>query len=234
MISADRRIDRRRRQLPRQYRSRMDFELSEEQRAIQDTARAFARDEMMPFARAMGRGRDSSRSTRCARPRRSASAASTSGADVGGSALTRLDAAHHLRGAGAGLHLDRRLHLDPQHGGVDDRRLRLDASCGGAFCPISAAWQQFASYCLTEPDSGSDAASLKTRAVRDARSLRARRHQGVHLGRRRLRRLPGDGAHRARAGRAASPASWSRRARRGSPSARRKRSSAGTRSRPPW
>src|SRR6516225_8219918 len=29
----------------------MDFELSEEQRAIADTARAFARDEMMPFAR---------------------------------------------------------------------------------------------------------------------------------------------------------------------------------------
>ena len=29
----------------------MDFDLTEEQRAIQDTARAFARDEMMPFAR---------------------------------------------------------------------------------------------------------------------------------------------------------------------------------------
>ena len=28
------------------------------------------------------------------------------------------------------------------------------------------AWRRFASYCLTEPDSGSDAASLKTRAVR--------------------------------------------------------------------
>ena len=44
--------------------------------------------------------------------------------DVGGSALSRLDATHHLRGAGAGLHLDRGLYLDPQHGGVDDRRLR--------------------------------------------------------------------------------------------------------------
>ena len=29
----------------------MDFDLSEEQRAIQDTAREFARGEMMPFAR---------------------------------------------------------------------------------------------------------------------------------------------------------------------------------------
>ena len=44
--------------------------------------------------------------------------------DVGGAALSRLDAAHHLRGAGAGLHLDRGLYLDPQHGGLDDRCLR--------------------------------------------------------------------------------------------------------------
>ena len=29
----------------------MDFELTEEQRAMEDTARAFAREEMMPFAR---------------------------------------------------------------------------------------------------------------------------------------------------------------------------------------
>ncbi len=30
---------------------------------------------------------------------------------------------HHLRGTGAGLSLDRRLHLHPQHGGMDDRQL---------------------------------------------------------------------------------------------------------------
>jgi len=30
---------------------RVDFELTEEQRAIKDTARAFAREEMLPFAR---------------------------------------------------------------------------------------------------------------------------------------------------------------------------------------
>ena len=29
----------------------MDFELTEEQRAMKETARAFAREEMMPFAR---------------------------------------------------------------------------------------------------------------------------------------------------------------------------------------
>ena len=35
------------------------------------------------------------------------------------------------------------------------------------FCPSSAPCEHFASYCLTEPDSGSDAASLSTRGRRD-------------------------------------------------------------------
>src|SRR5262249_28562297 len=35
------------------------------------------------------------------------------------------------------------------------------------FLPKLCSMQHFASYCLTEPDSGSDAASLKTRAVRN-------------------------------------------------------------------
>jgi hypothetical protein len=35
------------------------------------------------------------------------------------------------------------------------------------FLPELCTMEHFASYCLTEPDSGSDAASLKTRAVRD-------------------------------------------------------------------
>jgi len=43
--------------------------------------------------------------------------------------------------------------------GSDDQRRR--------FLPKLCAMAHFASYCLTEPDSGSDAASLTTRAVRD-------------------------------------------------------------------
>jgi alkylation response protein AidB-like acyl-CoA dehydrogenase len=35
------------------------------------------------------------------------------------------------------------------------------------FLPKLCSMEHFASYCLTEPDSGSDAASLKTKAVRD-------------------------------------------------------------------
>lgn len=42
--------------------------------------------------------------------------------------------------------------------------------CGVLTVPLCVAWlrvQKFASYCLTEPNAGSDASSLATRAVRD-------------------------------------------------------------------
>ena len=211
----------------------MDFDLTEEQRAIQDTARAFARDEMMPFARQWDEDEffpvETLRQGGGARLRRHLCARRCRRL---GAVAARRHA--HLRGAGAGLPLDRRLHLDPQHGGVDDRRLRREPSSAGSSCPRSAPWTQFASYCLTEPDAGSDAASLKTRAVRHARSLRARRHQGVHLRRRRLRHLSRDGAHRG--GRPARHLLLRGREghARAQSSARRRRSSAGSRSRPPW
>lgn len=71
---------------------RMDFELSEEQRAIQDTARAFARDEMMPFARQWDEDEVFPADTL-----RQAAGLGFGGiyvsADLGGSALSRLDAA---------------------------------------------------------------------------------------------------------------------------------------------
>ena len=44
--------------------------------------------------------------------------------DVGGSALGKARRRSGLRGAGARLPGLRRLHLDPQHGVVDDRPLR--------------------------------------------------------------------------------------------------------------
>src|SRR3979411_1955115 len=69
----------------------MDFELSEEQRAIQDMARDFARDEMMPHAKEWDEN-----STLPVATLRKAAALGFGGIyvkdDVGGSALTRLDA----------------------------------------------------------------------------------------------------------------------------------------------
>ena len=143
----------------------MDFSLTEEQRAFQATARQFARDDMMPQARdwdeneifpgrgvAQGGGARLRRHLRQGRRRRL-------GADT---ARRRA----HFRGAGARLHLDRRLYLDPQHGGLDDRRLRREAA-REKFLPKLCTMEHFASYCLTEPGAGSDAASLTTRARRD-------------------------------------------------------------------
>ena len=177
----------------------MDFDLTEEQRAIQDTARAFARDEMMPFARQWDEDEFFPVDTL-----RQAAALGFGGiyvgADVGGSALSRLDATLIFEELAQGcpstaayisIHNMVAWMIDA-YGSTELRR---------RFLPDLCSMAQFGSYCLTEPDAGSDAASLKTRAVRGARPLRARRHQGLHLRRRPVRRLPGDGAHRARAGR---------------------------------
>src|SRR6516162_3144298 len=69
----------------------MDFDLTEEQRAIKETARAFARAAMMPFARTWDEDEVFPVDTR-----REAAALWPFGihvaADVGGSALSRLDA----------------------------------------------------------------------------------------------------------------------------------------------
>src|SRR5262249_44521764 len=69
----------------------MDFELTEEQRAIKGTARAFAREGMMPFARQWDEDEIFP-----VDPLREAAALGFGGiyvdADVGGSGLSRLDA----------------------------------------------------------------------------------------------------------------------------------------------
>jgi alkylation response protein AidB-like acyl-CoA dehydrogenase len=142
----------------------MDFDLTEEQRAIQDTARAFARDEMLPFARQWDEDEFFPADTL-----REAAALGFGGiyvgADVGGSALSRLDAALIFEELAQGcastaayisIHNMVAWMIDAY--GSSELRLR--------FLPGLCSMARFASYCLTEPDSGSDAASLQTRAVR--------------------------------------------------------------------
>jgi alkylation response protein AidB-like acyl-CoA dehydrogenase len=142
----------------------MDFDLSEEQRAIQDTARAFARDEMMPYARQW----DEEEFFPIDTLRRAAAlgfAGIYVGADMGGSALSRLDAALIFEELAKGctstaayisIHNMVAWMID-LYGSIE---LRL------RFLPDLCSMAQFGSYCLTEPDSGSDAASLRTRAMR--------------------------------------------------------------------
>jgi len=143
----------------------MDFELSEQQRAIKDTARAFAHGEMMPLARQWDEEEVFPADTL-----RQAAALGFGGiyvsADLGGSALSRLDAALIFEELAQGcpstaayisIHNMVAWMIDAYGAGELRERLLPDLCSMG----------KFASYCLTEPDSGSDAASLKTRAVRE-------------------------------------------------------------------
>jgi alkylation response protein AidB-like acyl-CoA dehydrogenase len=143
----------------------MDFDLTEEQRAIQDTARDFARAEMMPRAREWDEGEIFPVETL-----RKAAGLGFGGIyvedDVGGSALSRLDATIIFEELAQGctstaayisIHNMAAWMIDA-FGEEAQRRLLLPKLC---------TMEHFASYCLTEPDAGSDAASLKSRAVRD-------------------------------------------------------------------
>lgn len=143
----------------------MDFELSEEQQAFRDAARAFARDEMMPHAREWDE-----QSIFPVEQLRAAAALGFGGIyvkeDVGGSALTRLDAAIIFEELAQGctstaayisIHNMAAWMIDTF--GSEEARQR--------FLPKLCSMEHFASYCLTEPGAGSDAASLRTSARRD-------------------------------------------------------------------
>ncbi len=143
----------------------MDFSLTEEQQAFQATARQFARDAMMPHARDWDAG-----SIFPVETLREAAALGFGGIyvrdDVGGSGLTRLDAALIFEELAQGctstaayisIHNMVAWMIDTY--GSEEARQR--------FLPKLCSMEHFASYCLTEPDSGSDAASLTTKARRD-------------------------------------------------------------------
>ncbi len=143
----------------------MDFDLTEEQRAFQATARQFARDEMMPHARDWDE--DEIFPVECMRK---AAALGFGGIyvkeDVGGSALSRLDAvlifeelAQGCTSTAAYISIHNMAAWMIDAFGTADARKR--------FLPKLCTMQHFASYCLTEPGAGSDAASLATRARRD-------------------------------------------------------------------
>jgi alkylation response protein AidB-like acyl-CoA dehydrogenase len=143
----------------------MDFTLTEEQQAFQGTARDFARREMMPSAREWDENETFPVATL-----RKAAALGFGGVyvreDVGGSSLTNLDAVLIYEELAQGctsttayisIHNMAAWMID-RFGGDAQRR---------KFLPRLCTMEHFASYCLTEPGAGSDAASLVTRAARD-------------------------------------------------------------------
>src|SRR5262245_20574200 len=142
----------------------MDFELSEDQRAFQATARQFAREDMAPNARAWDEGEIFP-----VAELRKAAALGFAGIylkdDVGGSALSRLDATLIFEELAQGC-TSTAAYISIHNMAA----WMIDAFSGEAqrkkFLPKLCTMEHFASYCLTEPESGSDAASLKTRAER--------------------------------------------------------------------
>ena len=143
----------------------MDFDLTEDQRAFQATARQFAHEAMAPNARAWDENE-----TFPVPELRKAAALGFGGIyvkdDAGGSALSRLDATIIFEELAQGctstaayisIHNMAAWMIDA-FGGAAQRQKFLSKLC---------SMEHFASYCLTEPDAGSDAASLKTKATRD-------------------------------------------------------------------
>ncbi|MEI9886748.1 MAG: isobutyryl-CoA dehydrogenase [Rhizomicrobium sp.] len=143
----------------------MDFALTEDQRAIEDAARRFAKERLAPFAAQWDETEHFPVDAL-----REAAALGFAGiyvkSDVGGSEMTRLDAAIVMEELSAGctstaafisIHNMASWMID--RFGSDEQRRR--------FLPRMTTMEKIASYCLTEPGAGSDAASLKTRAVRD-------------------------------------------------------------------
>jgi len=143
----------------------MNFEPTEEQRAIEDTARRFACDKLAPFAADW----DAEEHFPLETLRQAAAlgfAAVCVRADVGGSELSRLDASIVFEELAAGctstaayLSIHNMAAWMIDRFGSEAQRHR--------FLPPLAGMEKLASYCLTEPGSGSDAASLKSRAVRE-------------------------------------------------------------------
>lgn len=143
----------------------IDFEPSEEQRAIAELARDFAKTELAPFADAWDRDHVFPVETL-----RKAAALGLAGIyvaeEVGGAGLGRLEAALVFEELARGctstaaylsIHNMVAWMIDA-HGDPDQRR---------RFLPDLCTMARFGSYCLTEPGSGSDAAALRTTARRD-------------------------------------------------------------------
>jgi len=143
----------------------MSFDLTEDQRAFQATARDFAAAEMAPFAADWDE-----RGIFPVETLRKAAALGFAGIYVGeqhgGSDLTRMDAAvifEELAAACPSTAAFLSIH-NMASWMIDSFG---DAAQRARFLPKMMTMQHLASYCLTEPGAGSDAAALATRAVRD-------------------------------------------------------------------
>ncbi|WP_334164155.1 isobutyryl-CoA dehydrogenase [Phenylobacterium sp.] len=146
----------------------MDFSLTDDQRAIEDAARAFAADELAPHSARWDEEKHFPVETL-----RKAAELGFAGLyvaeDVGGSGLSRLDASIVFEQLSYGdvataafISIHNMAAWMVDRFGSDELRKR--------YLPRLCAMELIASYCLTEPGSGSDAAALQTTARKDGDS----------------------------------------------------------------
>ena len=143
----------------------MDFKLSEEHQAFREMAAEFARNKLTPNAEKWDEQAYFPIDTL-----REAAALGMGGIvaaeDIGGSNLTRLDAAIIFEQLAAGC-VTTSAYLSIHNMVTALIDLYADEKLRKTWGPRLTSMEALASYCLTEPDSGSDAASLKTRAVKE-------------------------------------------------------------------
>ncbi|HPE32802.1 MAG TPA: isobutyryl-CoA dehydrogenase [Parvularculaceae bacterium] len=143
----------------------MDFALTDEQLAIQEMARRFAEDELAPHAAEW----DEKHHFPVDVIRKTAElglAGIYTRDDVGGSGLGRVEAALIFEALSAGCTSTAAyISIHNMCTWMIDRFASEEVR--QKFCPKLTSMELLSSYCLTEPGSGSDAAALKTRAVRD-------------------------------------------------------------------
>lgn len=143
----------------------MDFELSEEHLAFREMAAEFAQNKLAPNASLW----DETSHFPIDILREAASLGMggiVTSADMGGSALKRLDAAIIFEQLASGC-VTTSAYLSIHNMVVSLIDQYADQSMRCLWGPRLTSMEALASYCLTEPDSGSDAASLKSRAVKD-------------------------------------------------------------------
>ncbi|WP_299003862.1 isobutyryl-CoA dehydrogenase [uncultured Caulobacter sp.] len=144
---------------------RMDFALNEDQVAIQDAARAFAEGQLAPHSAEWDENKHFPVDVL-----RQAAELGFAGIyvneDVGGSGLSRLDASIIFEALSYGdvpvaayLTIHNMASWMIDRFGSDDLRRR--------YLPRLTSMELIASYCLTEPGSGSDAAAMRTTAKLD-------------------------------------------------------------------
>lgn len=143
----------------------MDFALTDEQLAIQDMARRFAADELAPHAASW----DEKAYFPVDIIKKTAElglAGIYTREDVGGSGLGRLDSAFIFEALSAGCTSTAAfISIHNMCSWMIDAF--ADDALRQKYCPKLTSMDMIASYCLTEPGSGSDAAALSTRAERE-------------------------------------------------------------------